>query len=197
MKKLTIITLLAIVMMAGCKAKDPKDQAKLDSLLTVTAMQIDSLIDIIKLQQDSIAKLDSLYKPKKTNELDLPFFIGKTSKEIRNYWLKKGISEENMEDGIYNDTKEKCFTIFHKQIGKPDFSATFDKNGLCKEHMTNITFDDIQTVQGKLIKAGYKFSDDCQCWQLAGANHYWTIDGGYGEQLPGRVNEFEFRCKKK
>jgi len=189
MKKLTIITLLAIVMMAGCKAKDPKDQAKLDSLLTVTAMQIDSLIDIINMQQDSIAKLDSLLKPKNDNNLDIPIFIGWTAKQIRNYWSKR-ISEEYFEEGTYDDAShEPFFMIAHKAIGKPDFSATFDKNGKCKEHMTNLNFDEVHIQQGKLIKAGYKFSDDCQCWQLPGANHYWTVENFYGE--------FEFRCKRK
>lgn len=106
-----------------------------------------------------------------------PFFINQTASQIRKYWEVR-VSDEYMSDGKFDDSGEKFFDVILAKgnfVGMPDFTATFDKKGLCKDHKAKISDDDHTVMAARLEQAGYKFKNP-QKWISPDGNHYWQFE---------------------
>lgn len=167
-----IFTLLIFAIIVSCNNQDKQVNSRLDKIESEMKSQIDSLKNQL---QEKQSQIDSLSKSEKENSssLDIPFFIGKTKQEIRDFWSTR-VSVEYFHEGIWDDTKQEYFTIMRGDFGVADFAATF-KKGLCIEHSTKIFWKDISIIQAKLKKAGYNYENSCKCWTLPNGNHTWTI----------------------
>ncbi len=174
MKK--IIFLILIALMTGCNLNNNSknnEQKKIDSLATViNKLKKEKKLDSLKkdsLRKDSIHKDTIKKKSANASTLTIPFFINWTSQQISNYWSTRVSSDYFFEE-------KNIFGIQVENPGSILFMATFDNNGLCKEHYTLIGMDDFSVMKARLMKAGYIYYKDCDCWKLSGANHFWTIE---------------------
>ena len=187
-----LILIIAVGSIISCKNQDKEVISRIEKIETEMKSQIDSLKFQLKQKQTQIDSLSNSVKKTKTtenfSELEIPFFIGKSKKFIRDFWSTK-ISIEYFDEGIYDDTKEEYFSIMVGSVGMPEFAASF-KNGICNEHSTKIYRKDISIMQARLMQAGYKYDESCKCWKLPLVNHIWTINGPYGY-------DYNIKCTKK
>jgi hypothetical protein len=163
------------------RLKESKFTQKLDSIEEINSklnIKIDSLENSIK--EERIKK-----KPKKSNQtssnLEIPFFIGKTMKQVKDFWSTR-ISIQFFSEGTYDNSEIQYFDIMVSNIGTPLFNAHFE-NGKCYEHSTEIGFSDISVMQAKLMKGGYTYSNSCECWTITNSNHYWKIKDITGDNF--------------
>lgn len=177
MKNIAVLV-VGILIFWSCNSKTGNDQAS----------KIDSLANVILIQQKKIEQLDSITKKAVLDKksaaeiLDIPMFIGKSISQVRDYWSVR-VSSDYFSEGIYDDTREKYFSISEVSAGAPLFSASF-KGGKCREHQTMLSDNEYSVMIAKLKQAGYIFSDKKDAWIKEGIAHKWRFERyGYNNFL--------------
>ena len=82
-------------------------------------------------------------------------FIGKTISDVKDVYYTA--TKENFFQGKNKETKESFFII--KVMGIDKFRGTFDKEGKCFEHSTEITYKDIPLVKANIKKSGWTYDE--------------------------------------